>query len=240
MYQKKTYRNHIKNKDLINYTVICKESDLNISSKTNLDIEALKYINKYRNDIISYADNNKPFYRSLKPITVDDKSANIVKHMAKASKAASVGPMATVAGAISHYVGNSLLKYTDEIVIENGGDIFLKCNTKKNILVHAGNSPFSNKIAISVSAKEEPLGICTSAGTVGHSLSFGNADGVVILSNDTLLADATATAIGNMVSTTDDINEGIEFGKSIKGIKGILIIIKDKLGAWGDIELVKL
>lgn len=239
MYEKRFYRDYMKADKFINFTVIDKESDLHISAKTNLEKEAKKYLEKYRNDIKSYGDKNINFYKSLAPIEVSNEADEVVKHMAKAAKCANVGPMAAVAGAISQYVGLDLLKYTDEIMIENGGDIFIKTDKERKILIYAGASPFSEEIALLISPEDTPLGICTSAGSLGHSLSFGNADAVVVLSKDTLLADATATAIGNIIKEPSDIEKGIQYGKAIEGIEGILIIIKDKMGAWGKIELVR-
>lgn len=238
MYEKRFYREYMKSKEFINFTVISKESDLHISAKTNLKKEANKYLKKYRSAIKDYGDENTNFYKSLSPIEVSDAAEEIVKHMAEAGASANVGPMAAVAGAVSQYVGLDLLNYTDEIMIENGGDIFIKTNEKRKILIYAGNSPFSEKIALSISPEDTPLGICTSAGTIGHSLSFGRADAVVALSKDTLLADATATAIGNIIKNPEDIKKGIEYGKAIKGIEGILIIIRDKMGAWGKVEVI--
>ncbi|MCT4563875.1 MAG: UPF0280 family protein [Maledivibacter sp.] len=239
MYEKRFYRDYVKAHEFISFTVIDRESDLHISAKNNLKNEAKGYLEKYRNDIKAYGDKNILFYKSLVPIEVSDEADKVVKHMAKAAKCANVGPMASVAGAISQYVGLDLLKHTDEIMIENGGDIFIKTNKERKILIYAGNSPFSQKLALSISPEDTPLGICTSAGTIGHSLSFGNADAVVVLSKDTLLADATATAIGNIIKKPSDIEKGIQYGKAIKGIEGILIIIKDKMGAWGKVELVR-
>lgn len=239
MYEERFYREYMKADNFINFTVIDKESDLHISAKTNLEKEAKKCLEKYRAAIKDYGERNNDFYKSLVPIEVLDDADKIVKHMAMAANQANVGPMAAVAGGISQYVGHELLKHTDEIMIENGGDIFIKTNMVRKILIYAGDSPFSEKIALLISPEDTPLGICTSAGTIGHSLSFGNADAVVVLSKDTLLADATATAIGNIIKEPGDINKGIEFGKAIEGIEGILIIIKDKMGAWGKVELVR-
>lgn len=239
MYQKRFYRDYMRPDKLTHFTVLDRESDLHISAKINLEKEAKKYLNRYRNDIKSYGDKDTKFYKSLVPMRVSSKATDIVKHMARAARLSKVGPMAAVAGALSQYVGLELLKYTNEIIIENGGDIFIKTDIKRKILIYAGKSPFSEKIALSISPKDTPLGICTSAGTLGHSLSFGRADAVVVLSKDTLLADATATAVGNIVKEAHDINKGIEYGTAIEGIEGILIVIGDRMGAWGRIELVK-
>jgi len=224
---------------LIRFNVTEFESDLEIFAKCDLEKQAREQLKKYRGEIEKYIELHPDFLTSLVPIEAKNNAPKIVKHMCLAAKAAGVGPMAAVAGAISQYVGTALEEYSDEIIIENGGDIYMKNKTDKHVLIFAGKSPLSNKIALLVPGENRPIGICTSSGTVGHSLSFGKADAVVVLSRDALLADAAATSICNRVKSIDDIEESIEFGKAIPGIRGIVVIIQDKLGAWGDINLAK-
>lgn len=239
MYQKRFYRDYIKAQGLVKFNVTEYESDLEIVSKSDLKNEALAQLKKYRNEITNYISLYPEFMTSLAPINPSDDAPAIVKHMCSASKAANVGPMAAVAGAISEYVGKALEKYTDELIIENGGDIYIKSNHDRHVLIYAGKSPLSNKIALLIPGNGNSIGVCTSSGTVGHSLSFGKADAAVVISHDTLLADATATAVGNRVKTADDIEQGINFAKSIPGIEGVVIIIQDKLGIWGNITLTR-
>ena len=123
-----------------------------------------------------------------------------------------------------------LLKYSNEVIVENGGDIYLKTKEHRKIGVFAGKSPFSEKICLEIAPEDTPLGVCTSSGTVGHSLSLGKADAAVILADDAFLADAVATATGNRVKTWEDIDAAIEFASGIEGVKGVLIIIGDKMG----------
>jgi len=157
--------------------------------------------------------------------------------MAKAGKKVGVGPMAAVAGAIAEFVGRDLLDYSPEVIIENGGDIFMKSLKVRNIGIYAGNSSFTKKITLKILPQETPLGICTSSGTVGHSLSLGNSDAVIVISPSTSLADASATAIGNLIKNESDISQGIEFAQKVKGIKGILIIKDNKMGIWGNVKI---
>jgi ApbE superfamily uncharacterized protein (UPF0280 family) len=121
--------------------------------------------------------------------------------------------------------------------VENGGDIFLKTLCKRTIGIYAGKSPLTGKLGLEIDGRDTPLGVCTSSGTVGHSLSFGKADAVTVVSGSTPLADAAATAIGNRVSRPGDIGAAIEFGKGIGGLKGLVIVIGGDVGAWGDIKL---
>ena len=125
-----------------------------------------------------------------------------------------------------------------QVVVENGGDVFVKTDTPLTIAVFAGRSPLSMKVGLKIDASMNAVAVCTSSGTVGHSLSFGFADAVCVVSPSCPLADASATAIGNIVRSATDIQKAVAFGKKISGITGILIIKGDKLGAWGDLELV--
>ncbi len=128
--------------------------------------------------------------------------------MAAAAQTAGVGPMAAVAGAIAECVGRELLEFSPEVIVENGGDIFLKVSHRRTVGIFAGDSPLTGRIGIQIEARDTPLGVCTSSGTVGHSLSFGRADAVVVLAPAAALADAAATAIGNRVSRKEGHRRG--------------------------------
>lgn len=223
--------------DLVTFQVQVKETDLFVAAERNLYREALEAVLKYRNDLENFIQGSSFFKTSLAPFEVSDTAPLIVKEMALAAKKVNVGPMAAVAGAVAEFVGKDLLKYSEEVIVENGGDIFLKTLKPRKIAIYAGDSPLSNRIAIEIKPEQTPLGICTSAGTLGHSLSFGKADAVVVLSKSASLADAAATAIGNRVQEADDIEKGIVFAKGIKGISGVVIIKDDKIGIWGEIKI---
>jgi len=147
--------------------------------------------------------------------------------------------MAAVAGAVSEFVGNDLLQLnqTENLLIENGGDIFLKSKNKQTVSVFAGESALSYKVNILIKPEETPLGICTSSATVGPSLSFGNADAVCVISQSATLADAAASAIGNRVKSKKDIKTVLEYGIKIPEVRGIVIIYGNDIGIIGNIEL---
>lgn len=239
MHQERTYRRWIKGNNLVTFEVIEKETDLAISAVKNLENHARASVLTYRNDLEKYIAADPEFGTSLEPIGVRGDAPLIVRAMAEAAAKAGVGPMAGVAGAIAEFVGRDLLRLSDEIIVENGGDIFLRTKKKKILGIYAGEeSPFTGKIAIEIDPDEDGLGICTSSGTVSHSLSFGKSDAVVIISDEAVLADAVATATGNILKTPADIEKAIEFARSIHGINGILITMKDTMGSWGEIKLL--
>lgn len=236
MYEERIYRALV-NDNLIKSVVVEEESDLQVLA--SVDFKSLDYLRSIRQTIANYIEERPAFQKSFEPIERDENADALINHMIVATEKAQVGPMASVAGAVSEYVGKAIRQYAEEVIVENGGDIYMDCKVDKEVLVFAGQSILSNRIAIEIRADQMPIGICTSSGTIGHSVSFGKADAVVVLSKDTPLADATATSVCNIIKSKDDINKGIEFAKNIDGIMGILIIVGDNLGAWGDVKLVK-
>ncbi len=237
MYEERVYRNLFKGINLKFFDVGIEQTDLMIGATKELYSEALLLVKKYRSSLETYIKKHPDFLASLEPIEASNNAPYIVKRMCNAAFMAGVGPMAAVAGAVSELVGMELLSFSEEIIVENGGDIFMKTNSKRKVGIYAGNSPLNEKIALEIAPEKTPLGICTSSGRVGHSLSFGKADAAVILAKDTFLSDAVATATGNRVKTAQDIESAIKFASGIKGVEGVLIIVGDKIGAWGDISL---
>jgi len=240
MYQPRTYRHWVKGKDLVSFNIVVKETDLCIRASRSLKRRALKLVLKYRDTLERYIERYPDFLTSLKPFPVGDDAPRIVKSMSESAEKVGIGPMASVAGAIAEFVGTDLLAFSPEIIVENGGDIYLKSLKKRLIGIYAGKSPLTGKIGLEINGVDTPLGICTSSGTVGHSLSFGKADAVVVLSQSATLADAAATAIGNLIVQSDDIPKGIEFAKGIEGLKGLLIIKDDKVGLWGEVKVCQI
>ncbi|MBN1368212.1 MAG: UPF0280 family protein [Dehalococcoidales bacterium] len=239
-YQPRTYRHWTKGSDLVSYSITVKETDLYIRTVTNLKSKAERLILKYREPLEKYISSHPEFSTSLEPVTAAKDAPRIVKVMAAAAAKVGVGPMASVAGAIAEFVGKELLEYSPEIIIENGGDIYIKSLKKRTVGIYAGDSPLTGKIGIEIDGKDNPIGVCTSSGKVGHSLSFGKADAVTILAKSATLADAAATATGNIVQTSDDITRAIESAQKIDGLLGVLIIVGDKMGIWGQIKICSL
>jgi uncharacterized protein len=239
-YRKRSYRDWTKEKGLIATRVCIRETDLQILTDKPFDLQKIKKkVTGLRADIEKYIQKDKRFLTSLKPIPVELHAKPVVKAMAAAAYSANVGPMAAVAGAIAQYLGKYLLKTgAKEVIVENGGDIFLKINKTRYVGIYAGKSTkLNNKLFLKVKPGARGTGICTSSGTVGHSLSFGKADALVVIAKNAALADATATACGNLVQTKNDFPKAVAFGSKIKGVNGILIILNNNIGCWGKIEL---
>ncbi|MCF8068434.1 MAG: UPF0280 family protein [Desulfobacterales bacterium] len=239
MTEERTYRHLITpKKNLVPFNVVVQETDLSIYAKAVLDVLAKDLILQYRGYIENYISRYPGFQKTLVPWQINTPEAQIITDMAEAGQRSGVGPMAAVAGAMAEYVGKALLKSSDEIIVENGGDLFIKTDKPLTVGIYAGASPLSMKIGIIIKSDKNPVAVCTSSGTIGHSLSLGRADAVCVISESCSLADAAATSIGNHVKTKTDIQAAVEFGTSIEGVDGILIISGDEIGLWGNVELV--
>ncbi|UCH35631.1 MAG: UPF0280 family protein, partial [Armatimonadota bacterium] len=127
--------------------------------------------------------------------------------------------------------------HSREVIVENGGDIWLHGNRERTVGVFAGASPVTGKLAVKLDAALMPCAVCTSSGTVGPSLSFGKADAAIAVAGSGALADAAATAVANAVKAADDVNAALELAQRIPGVLGIVIVVGTDLGAWGHVEL---
>jgi ApbE superfamily uncharacterized protein (UPF0280 family) len=239
MYEERIYRDLMQDDILAQYQVQIETSDLWVMTNQDLHEIAFAKLEQLRNVLINYGESHNDFFSSLIPLHCEPKAHIMIREMHDAAKIVGVGPMASVAGAISTYVGRYLSEFSKEVIIENGGDLYINSEKDRIVAIQAGKSSLSEKIGIRIKHIDMPMGVCTSAGTVGHSLSFGKADAVVVVSKDVILADATATSIGNIVKTAKDIEKGLTIGKSIQNIIGIIIIVGDQIGICGEVDLVK-
>jgi uncharacterized protein len=237
-YRDRIYRNRILKNDLKVFNVTVRETDIFISADSDLSQIAFASVHRLRSSLETYIVAHPEFLTSLNPVPYDELAPEIVREMMRASGKAGVGPMAAVAGAVAEHVGRDLLSHTRNLIIENGGDIYMNSLGDIHVGLFAGRSPLSNRVSIKVRKEEMPLGVCTSSGTVGHSLSFGCADACCVTSGSVALADAAATAVGNLVKTKQDLQIALKAGMEIEGVLGIVVIVGDLLGAIGDIELV--
>jgi hypothetical protein len=240
MYQARTYRNLIDTPNLFSYNVVVKETDLLVYAEKKLERETRELVLEQRGYLEAFIKTHPEFASALTPWQLEGPVPNIISQMVAAGNKSGVGPMAAVAGAIAEQVGFGLLKLTDQVIVENGGDIFIRTKTPLTVGIYAGKSPLNLKIGIRVNCGQEPLAVRTSSATVGHSLSLGKADAVCVLADSCSIADAAATSLGNLIQSSADIQTAVSIGKRIKEINGLAIIIDKKIGLWGDIEVVPL
>ncbi len=231
------YRENMYADELIYYRVVYKETDLFVATQTDRKDECTEIVISLRKELEEYIARHKGFQSALAPISLYKDAPKIAQRMAVAARAAKVGPMAAVAGAFSQTLAE-MLGSPDELIIENGGDLYIRSEKERIISIYPGENRFKGKLRLRFPAESFPLSVCTSSAKLGHSLSFGKADSVTIISHDAFLADAMATSTCNMIRTPDDIPKALEFAGSVDGVLGAVAIIDDKLGAFGMVEFV--
>jgi len=234
------YRRGVHPKDLISFRILIKETDLLVSSSKDLSKQTKDRVHHYRRQLEDYIKSKPDFLSTLSPYPEDPFAPEIIREMISATKIFDVGPMAAVAGTIAQLVGRDLLKHTEELIVENGGDIFLKAKRPITVSIFAGSSKFNDKLGVVIYPEQMPAGICTSSATLGHSLSLGTADSVCIVANKASIADAAATALGNRITDRFKLKKEIESMRESTNIKGGVVIIGKTMASWGEIELTKI
>ena len=197
-----------------------------------------------RIELESYIQLHPPFVYALHPVPVNDSAPEVVKKMASASKLANVGPMAAVAGALADLAVEAMLATGARVaIVENGGEVSATSPSLFTIELRAG-SPCLGRIGFRIRPEECPIGVGTSSATVGHALSFGDADAATIFADTATLADAAATAVCNSVQGMDvpaSIERGLHVAETMSFIRGAFIVREGYVGSVGSIpELVEI
>ena len=243
-YKNRTYREHLQKERWYSFTVAYKETDLWIgidqaSFQESIPTFTESRIRTLREYMDAYLQNDPDYATSLVPYEAQPGAPTIFQEMSEVTRKSGIGPMSAVAGAVASRIGQEIKeKYgVREIIVENGGDIYADIQENIDIAVFAGTSHQSEKVGFTLRAEHAPLGICTSSGTVGPSLSFGKADAVMIICKNCALADTYATAFANEIKTTDDIAPCIEKIGKTKDILAAICIKDDKIGIHGIFDL---
>jgi ApbE superfamily uncharacterized protein (UPF0280 family) len=137
LYTKRDYRNLVFPAGLDSYNVKIGESDLHISTSGVFADEAEEKLIRTREIIENYIASHLEFKEEMGPVEVAKDMDPLIKEMAEKSALCGVGPMATVAGAVAQNVGMDLLRYSPEVIVENGGDIFIKSREERISAVFA-------------------------------------------------------------------------------------------------------
>lgn len=205
---------------------------------------AREELKKRRKELERFARWHPYFLVTLESYQIEeqDKIPEIVRRMIKSAGKFGIGPMSAVAGALAEFAVEAMRDAgAVNAMIDNGGDVALINDRDVLVGIYAGGSPFSNRIALWIKPSSSLLGICTSSGSVGHSISFGNADAATVISNSASLSDAAATALCNSVTDAHSVSKAFYAINHVEGIEGALVIYKDMLATWGRIpEIVKI
>jgi hypothetical protein len=227
---------------LLKESFTLKETQCTIISDRSQGIEvARNSIRRSRQELENFIEANPKFLYTLKPYPPPVQPP-VAKMMAQAAQTAGVGPMAAVAGAVADLAVGEMKRVGCEVaVVEDGGEISAASNVPVDVAVAAGDEPLSRRFGFRLT--DFPIGVATSSGRFSHALSFGDAEAATVFCRNAALADAVATAVGNVVRGVNadvGIKEGIKRGMGIEGVEGVLIIYLGKVGMAGKIpEIIK-
>ncbi len=223
------------------FQVVVEQTDLWIVARRDLAAEISAFVHEIRTGLKNHLLLDPDFAASLVPVDAPDQAPDLVRRMARAARACGVGPMAAVAGAIAQAVADRFVPLSPDILVENGGDIFMHSTTARTVGLLA--RPVEGvRLGLRIPADRFPLAVCTSSGRVGHSLSLGRADMVAVLARDGALSDAAATALANLLATERDLEPMLAQARRLfrTGVTGVFAQVGESVGAVGDLELVAL
>jgi len=223
------------------FQVVLEETDILITAEKDFSLEALEYIQKLRAELKQYINIHNQFLHALKPIEIYRDSPQIVYKMAIAAKSLGVGPMAAVAGTIAHMLAEKFAPKSPNLLVENGGDIFI-CSTRDRTVGLLADPGQKIKLGVQIPAENCPCSLCASSSTIGHSLSLGQGDLVAVMAKDGSIADAAATSLANMLFGKKGLERMLTRAKKLKdlGIWGVFAQQGKNIGAWGDLELINI
>jgi len=243
-FEPRLYRNIMNHERFRFFNIIHKETDLWIGvSHSDYTIKFTEFcekqLNYYRSILERYIIEYPEFQQSMNPLHIKTKDSQIIDLMFSASANANVGPMAAVAGAMCEIIGQNIMtRYSPhELIIENGGDIFVNVADELLVQFYAGKNTNFRNLALSIPGNTNYLGICTSSGMFGHSVSHGKADSVTVVCKSPALADAWATSLCNKINTKEDIEFIISKAKKCMGILSVIAVKDDKIGVFGQYPL---
>ncbi|EGB16438.1 ApbE family lipoprotein [Pseudodesulfovibrio mercurii] len=225
----------------VRFQVAVEQTDLLVVAELDLRDEIAAFVTKVRGDIKNWILFHREFAESLTPVAVPDTAPDIVRAMADAAASCGVGPMAAVAGAVAQAVGEAFAPRSPNILVENGGDTYL-CSTRERVVALLAEPESGASIGLRLAADAFPVALCASSGTIGHSLSLGTGDLVAVRARDARLADAAATALGNLLHSEKDLDRVLKRARELAphGLDGVFAQFDAKVAAWGDLELVAL
>ncbi len=196
---------------------------------------------KQRQVLERYIQKHPEFHHALEPVPLLPGAPIVSQRMAHAAQLVGAGPMAAVAGTMAQLAAEAGIQAgASEVIVENGGDIYLQAAEPVTIVLHTGTAQIADKLAFALQPQDTPLSVCSSSGKMGHSMSRGECDLATVVAKSAALADTAATYAANLVKTVDDVDAALNRIADIEGIDGVLIVKDDRMGLAGQLpSLVK-
>jgi ApbE superfamily uncharacterized protein (UPF0280 family) len=221
------------------FQVVVEETDLRVTCAEDFSLPMLELVTELRGQLKAWIRLQPEFRTSLAPVSVPTNAPEIVRRMAAGAALAGVGPFAAVAGAVAHMVAESFAGRSPDLIVENGGDIYMY--SRRERIVGLLPDPEGELIGVRVLPADCPVSLCASSASIGPSLSLGNGDLAVVRAADGALADACATALCNMLREAKDVERAVRRAQSMQhmGVQGVFLQCAERIGLWGNMELAE-
>lgn len=223
------------------FQVTVEESDLRVTARRDISEEAGSFLTTLRGGLKNYILLHTEFAASLAPLPDDPSAPPLASAMIAAGRACGVGPMAAVAGAIAQAVADRFAPESPDVLVENGGDIYMH-STRERLVALLAEPVKGANLALRLAKGDFPVALCTSSATIGHSRSFGSADMVTVKARSGAFADAAATALCNLAKSPDHLPLVLDRARDLApaGLLGVFAQAGGRIGVWGDMELTVL
>lgn len=238
MYEEGTYPNRTQSGDLIQFRVVQGETDLLVCCDKDIPHIADAAVKKIRIELTRYTAQDPAFETSYKPIKPGPNAPQIVKDIIRTTAKAGLGPIAGVGGAMAEYAGKEILKAAKQVIVENGGCIFIRSDIPRTVSLFTKDADPSGKLSIEVDPEDTPIGICVLAGASLNSPDPGVADAVLVSARSAVAAGAAAAVLSGIIKKERDIEAAMEAAKKMRNIKGALLVKGDRMGIWGKVKLI--
>jgi ApbE superfamily uncharacterized protein (UPF0280 family) len=235
----KLHRDWLSGADFYLTQIAAKETELQVFTSRKAERRMIEEkIRLLRLDIENYIERDRLFLVSLRPVEVAKDAPVIVKEMSRCARLINCGPMQTLAGAIAGYLGRALSDNGfKDVVVKNATSIFIKSSKTLAINFYTGRSKIWSRLKLKIRPKDTPLCVAIQEGRRAQDINFGCADNVFVLSSNAALAQGAAVSVANRINTKADMQRALDFARTIKGIEGVAIIMKNNMLSWGKVEI---
>lgn len=206
---------------------------LHISAPDDFAEESRAAALSFWEQLQSYALRNPRFRESKRPLPAPTDAPAIVREMVVASSSAGVGPMFSFRGAVTDQVGRFLAGSLHEVTVSCDGDYFIVTRKRMKLAVRRrGGEP----IAVAVDPAKQGVGVST---TLGRGRGGGGPDGLAVLADSCMLADAAAAGLQALLPKEDGFRQALRYLRGVPGVHGGVVVVGERIGVAGAVEIAQ-
>lgn len=205
---------------------------LHISAPDDFAEESRAAALSFWEQLQSYGLRDPDFRTSKRPLTkIASDAPEIVREVVSAATAAGVGPMFTFRGAVVDEVGRFLAGQLAEVTVACDGDYFIKAKKRLKLQVkRRGGEP----ITVALEPDAQGVGVST---TLGRGKQGGGPDGLAVIAETCMLADAAAAGVQACLPKQDGFGMALHYLQRVPGVFGGVIVVGDRIGVSGQVEI---